>query len=56
MVTVKIVGLGMPELFIVFLYVIFLAITCAVAYFVIKAAVKRGTVEAFDELKKSGRL
>ena len=33
-----------------------LAIAAVPAYFIIKAAVKRGTMEAFDELKKNGRL
>ena len=33
-----------------------LAIACAAAYFVIKAAVKRGAMDAFEELKKAGKL
>lgn len=37
-------------------FIIPLAIACIAGYFVIKAAVKRGTMEAFDELKKAGKL
>ena len=48
----KILGAGIPELFIVFVYVLFIAIAALVAYMVVKAAVKKAILEAHDEIER----
>ena len=48
----KILGAGIPELFIVFVYVLFIAIAALVAYMVVKAAVKKAILAAHDEIER----
>ncbi len=48
----KILGLGFPELLVVLIYVIIPLVFFAILYRVIKAAVKNGTLEAHEELKR----
>lgn len=52
----KILGMGFPELILILSYLIIPAILCVAAYFIVKAAVKRGVLEAFEELKKDGKV
>lgn len=52
---VKILGMGFPEVFILIMYVFFIAIFAAVVYAVVKAAVKKAIIEAHDEIEARGK-
>ncbi|MBX9035331.1 hypothetical protein [Gordonibacter massiliensis (ex Traore et al. 2017)] len=51
----KILGMGFPEVFILIMYVFFIAIFAAVVYAVVKAAVKKAIIEAHDEIEARGK-
>lgn len=48
----RILGLGFPEMLFSLTYLIIPAVFLALLYFVIKSAVKKGTIEAQAEIKK----
>lgn len=51
----KILGMGVPEVLILVMYVFFIAIFAAVVYAVVKAAVKKAIIEAHDEIEARGK-
>ncbi|MBR5260414.1 MAG: hypothetical protein IKV48_08130 [Eggerthellaceae bacterium] len=49
-------GMGLPELLVILSTLVIPLILIVVGYFLVKHAVKRGTIEAYEELKRDGKL
>lgn len=50
----RIAGMGVPELLIVLMYVLVIALLATVGYLVVKKAVKKAIIEAHDEIEARG--
>ncbi|MFR9168415.1 MAG: hypothetical protein ACLVKI_07030 [Gordonibacter urolithinfaciens] len=50
----RILGIGVPELLILVVYPLIIALFAAIGYLVVKKAVKKAIIEAHDEIEARG--
>ena len=51
----RILGIGVPELLILVVYPLIIALFAAIGYLVVKKAVKKAIIEAHDEIEARGK-